>query len=44
LVRLKPDIILANGNPPTIALQRETQTIPIVFLNAASAHWFCTYQ
>jgi putative tryptophan/tyrosine transport system substrate-binding protein len=35
LVGLKPDIILANGNPPTIALQRETQTIPIVFLNAA---------
>jgi hypothetical protein len=31
LVRLQPDIIVANGGPPTIAVQRETRTIPIVF-------------
>ena len=31
LVALRPDIILTNGTPETIALQRETQTIPIVF-------------
>jgi putative ABC transport system substrate-binding protein len=31
LVGLKPDIILAGGTPATAALQRETQTIPIVF-------------
>ena len=31
LVGLKPDIILANGTGPTVALQRETRTIPIVF-------------
>jgi putative ABC transport system substrate-binding protein len=31
LVGLQPDIILANGAPATIALQRETRTIPIVF-------------
>jgi putative ABC transport system substrate-binding protein len=31
LVGLQPDIILTNGTPPTVALQRETQTIPIVF-------------
>ena len=34
LVGLKPDIILAQGNPPTIALRKETQTIPIVFVGA----------
>jgi putative ABC transport system substrate-binding protein len=34
LVGLRPDIILANGTPETIALQRETRTIPIVFANA----------
>jgi putative ABC transport system substrate-binding protein len=33
LVALKPDIILA-GTAATIALQRETRTIPIVFLGA----------
>jgi putative tryptophan/tyrosine transport system substrate-binding protein len=33
LVGLRPDIILATGTPTTIALQRETQTIPIVFAN-----------
>ena len=31
LVGAQPDIILASGTPPTIALQRETRTIPIVF-------------
>jgi putative ABC transport system substrate-binding protein len=33
LVDLQPDVILANGAPATIALQRETRTIPIVFAN-----------
>jgi len=31
LVGLQPDIILANGTPATVALQRATRTIPIVF-------------
>jgi putative ABC transport system substrate-binding protein len=31
LVGLQPDIILAAGTPATVALQRETLTIPIVF-------------
>jgi putative ABC transport system substrate-binding protein len=31
LVGLKPDIILAGGTPATVAAQRETRTIPIVF-------------
>ena len=31
LVSLKPDIILAGTAPATVALQRETETIPIVF-------------
>jgi putative ABC transport system substrate-binding protein len=35
LVGLQPDIILANGTPATVALQRETRTIPIVFANVA---------
>jgi putative ABC transport system substrate-binding protein len=33
LVSLKPDIILAVGGVATAALQRETRTIPIVFVN-----------
>jgi putative tryptophan/tyrosine transport system substrate-binding protein len=33
LVGLQPDIILASGTAPTVALRRETQTIPIVFAN-----------
>jgi putative ABC transport system substrate-binding protein len=33
LVGLQPDIILAGGTPGTVALQRETRTIPIVFVN-----------
>ena len=35
LVGLQPDIILPNGTPATIALQRETRTIPIVFAGAS---------
>jgi putative ABC transport system substrate-binding protein len=35
LVRLQPDIILANSLPATFALQRETQIIPIVFVNVS---------
>jgi putative ABC transport system substrate-binding protein len=34
-VGLQPDIILANGTAATIALQRETRTIPIVFPGVA---------
>jgi putative tryptophan/tyrosine transport system substrate-binding protein len=33
LVGLQPDIILTGGTPATIAVQRETRTIPIVFAN-----------
>jgi putative tryptophan/tyrosine transport system substrate-binding protein len=33
LVGLQPDIILTNRASPTVALQRETRTIPIVFAN-----------
>jgi putative tryptophan/tyrosine transport system substrate-binding protein len=35
LVGLKPDIILTNGTAATAAAQRETRTIPIVFVNVA---------
>jgi putative ABC transport system substrate-binding protein len=35
LVALQPDIIVAGGNLATVALQRETRTIPIVFVNVA---------
>src|SRR5262249_54650719 len=31
LVGLQPDIILATGTPATVAVQRQTRTIPIVF-------------
>jgi putative ABC transport system substrate-binding protein len=31
LVGLQPDIILTYATPATVAVQRETQTIPIVF-------------
>jgi putative ABC transport system substrate-binding protein len=34
LVGLQPDIILASSAVATVALQRETRTIPIVFANA----------
>ena len=32
-VGLQPDIIVTNTAPATVALQRETRTIPIVFAN-----------
>ena len=32
LVALQPDVILSDSTPPTAALQRETRTIPIVFV------------
>src|SRR6202047_2537044 len=32
LIDLRPDVILANTTPVTAALQRETRTIPIVFV------------
>ena len=35
LVALRPDIILTNGTPETIAVQRETRTVPIVFANVS---------
>jgi putative ABC transport system substrate-binding protein len=33
LVDLQPDIIVASTTPPVVALQRETRTIPIVFVS-----------
>jgi putative ABC transport system substrate-binding protein len=35
LVGLHPDIIVTSGTPATVALQRETRTIPIVFASMA---------
>jgi putative ABC transport system substrate-binding protein len=35
LVGLQPDIILTNGTAATMALQRETRMIPIVFANVS---------
>jgi putative ABC transport system substrate-binding protein len=35
LVGLQPDVILTNNTPATVALQRETRTIPIVFISVA---------
>jgi putative ABC transport system substrate-binding protein len=35
LVCLQPDIILAGSTPATVALQRETRTIPIIFAGVA---------
>jgi putative tryptophan/tyrosine transport system substrate-binding protein len=35
MVDLQPDVILSNTTPVTAALQRETQTIPIVFATVA---------
>ena len=32
LVGLRPDIIVANSTPATVAVQQETRTIPIVFV------------
>ena len=35
LVGLQPDIIVTNATPATVALQRETRTIPIVMVGVA---------
>ena len=35
LVGLQPDIILTSSTPATIAVERETRTIPIIFANVA---------
>src|SRR5262249_54663602 len=35
LVGLQPDVIVTLGTPPTVAVQRETRTIPIVFVNVS---------
>jgi putative ABC transport system substrate-binding protein len=35
LVGSQPDIIVPNGTPATIAIQRETRSIPIVFVNVS---------
>jgi putative tryptophan/tyrosine transport system substrate-binding protein len=35
LVDLQPDIIVAGSTPATLALQRETHTIPVIFANVA---------
>ncbi len=35
LVRLKVDIIIADGSPPTLALKKATSTIPIVMANSS---------
>ena len=35
LVGLQPDIIVTLGGPATVAVQRETRTIPIVFASAS---------
>jgi len=35
LVGLQPDIIVTQQTPPTAALQQETRTIPIVFVNVS---------
>jgi putative ABC transport system substrate-binding protein len=37
LVGLQPDIVVINGSPATVAVQRETRTIPIVFANGVDA-------
>jgi ABC transporter substrate binding protein len=36
LVTWKPDVLLSRSTPATAALKKETRTIPIVFVNAAS--------
>src|SRR5215467_1126437 len=35
LVGLQPDIIVPMATPPTVAVQQETRTIPIVFANVS---------
>jgi putative ABC transport system substrate-binding protein len=39
LVSLQPDIIVTNTTPATVAVQRETRTIPIVFASVALPRW-----
>ena len=43
LVALQPDVILAQGTPVTAAFQRETRTIPIVFVVVTDpvGGWIC---
>src|SRR5205085_8438286 len=38
---LQPDIILTEGTAATVLLQRETRTIPIVFVNRRPTHHVC---
>lgn len=33
LIELRPDVLVARSTPTTLALKRETDTIPIVFVN-----------
>jgi putative ABC transport system substrate-binding protein len=35
LVALKPDLILSHGTPATLAVLKQTRTIPVVFLNVS---------
>jgi putative tryptophan/tyrosine transport system substrate-binding protein len=35
LIGLQPDVIVTNSTPATIALQRETRTIPVVFVSVS---------
>ena len=35
LVALQPDLILSGGTAPTVALLRQTRSIPIIFVNSA---------
>jgi putative ABC transport system substrate-binding protein len=37
LVRLKVDVLVSEGTPPTLAAKQATKTIPIVFASAADA-------
>jgi putative ABC transport system substrate-binding protein len=37
LVGVQPEIILTNGSPATFAVQEETRTIPIIFVNVGDA-------
>jgi putative ABC transport system substrate-binding protein len=41
LVGLQPDIIVTNNTPATAALQRETRTIPIVYVGADDPDRLC---
>jgi putative ABC transport system substrate-binding protein len=35
VVELQPDVIVTNSNPVTLAVQKQTQSIPIIFVGAA---------